>query len=162
MPTGLFIVGSSAGSIRNLMTCNWVMQVATDPKSVATAVEVGSVTRRLIGDGGGFSVSILARRDRALVRRFVKPVDDVVLDATGAVVSMRGEPAFEVGGQLPVLASAIGWLACTVRQTVDVGSHVVFIGEVVAAGEGDGERAHGNDDPAEVLRMEDTRMSYGG
>ena len=45
LPTGLFVVGSRAGDRRNLMTCNWVMQVATSPKLVAVAVESGSVTR---------------------------------------------------------------------------------------------------------------------
>ena len=52
MPTGLFVVGSRAGDRRNLMTCNWVMQVATAPKLVAVAVERGSVTRELIEAGG--------------------------------------------------------------------------------------------------------------
>ena len=41
MPTGLFVVGSRAGDRRNLMTCNWVMQVATSPKLVAVSVERG-------------------------------------------------------------------------------------------------------------------------
>ena len=44
LPTGLFVVGSRAGDRRNLMTANWVMQVATAPKLVAVAVERGSVT----------------------------------------------------------------------------------------------------------------------
>jgi len=29
MPTGLYLVGSRAGDQANLMTANWVMQVAT-------------------------------------------------------------------------------------------------------------------------------------
>lgn len=83
MPTGLFVVGSRAGDRRNLMTCNWVMQVATSPKLVAAAVESDSVTRDLIERGGAFSVSLLARSDRSLVRRFVKPVRDVETDERG-------------------------------------------------------------------------------
>jgi flavin reductase (DIM6/NTAB) family NADH-FMN oxidoreductase RutF len=42
-----------------------------------------------------------------------------------------------------------------VRQTVDVGNHSLFIGEVVDAG-------FQADEATEVLRMEDTRMNYGG
>ena len=41
------------------------------------------------------------------------------------------------------------------RSTVDVGSHTLFVGEVVDAG------FQKNEDTA-VLRMEDTRMNYGG
>jgi flavin reductase (DIM6/NTAB) family NADH-FMN oxidoreductase RutF len=42
-----------------------------------------------------------------------------------------------------------------VRQAVDLGAHTLFVGEVVNAGFQAAE-----DTP--VLRMEDTRMNYGG
>ncbi len=116
LPTGLFVVGSRAGAQRNMMTCNWVMQVATAPKLVAVAVEQGSVTRRLIEQGGSFSVSVLPRSARAVVRRFVKPTDSIELDGAGSAVSLQGEPVREVAGGLPCLAVARGWLACDVRH----------------------------------------------
>ena len=40
-------------------------------------------------------------------------------------------------------------------STVDAGSHSLFLGEIVDA-------AFQKDEDAPVLRMEDTRMSYGG
>jgi flavin reductase (DIM6/NTAB) family NADH-FMN oxidoreductase RutF len=167
LPTGLFVVGSRAGERVNLMTANWVMQVAISPKLVAVSVERGAETRRLIEEGGGFSVSVLAREDRPLVRRFVKPVETVTRDATGEVTSMQGQPVVSVAGGLPRLDAALGWLACALRQTctwehvpsgdAEEPSHVLFVGEVVDAGErGDGAAEQ------PVLRMEDTRMSYGG
>lgn len=165
MPTGLFVVGSRARDRSNLMTANLVVQVATTPKLVAVAVEAGSVTRGLIEDGGAFSVSILARADRALVRHFVKPVGKVARDAAGAVTGMQGAPVHEVAGGLPVLTAAAGWLACSLRSVSDPGetagapaSHVLCIGEVVDAGEA--AAPDGGWEP--VLRMEDTRMHYGG
>ena len=171
MPTGLFVVGSRAGERRNLMTCNWVMQVATTPKLVAVAVEAGSLTRDLVEQGGTFSVSLLARSERSLVRKFVKPVRDVTLDGGGVAVAMQGEPVVEVVGGLPCLAASVAWLACRVRTVdtwdglVDDGdagvaaSHVLVVGEVVAVGGSD--RLGGSADDA-VLSMDDTRMSYGG
>jgi len=166
LPTGLFVVGSRSGDRRNLMTCNWVLQVATSPRLVAVGLESGSVTRGLVEEGGSFSVSLLARSERGLVRRFVKPVRDVGLDDRGAAATMQGEPVVEVAGGLPVLAAALGWLACDVRsvQTWDdaagPASHVLVIGEVTAAGESDRLGAAGPDDA--VLTMGDTRMNYGG
>ena len=167
MPTGLFVVGSRSGADRNLMTCNWVMQVATSPTLVAVGVESGSVTRGLIESGGSFSVSLLARSERALVRRFVKAVRDVEVDATGAAVALQGEPVVEVAGGLPVLSAAVAWVACSVRSVLDwdggdragAGSHVLVVGEVVDVGATD--RLGGDGDDA-VLSMGDTRMSYGG
>ncbi len=171
LPTGLFVLGSRAGAERNMMTCNWVMQVATTPKLVAVAVEHGSVTRRLVEDGGGFAVSVLPRSARAVVRRFVKPADSVVLDPDGRAVTIQGEPVREVTGGFPCLTVARSWLACEVRHLLRwdgdppdaVASHVLFIGEVVDVGESGPEG--GDPAPADesgVLRMEDTRMNYGG
>ncbi len=170
LPTGLFVVGSRAGDRRNLMTCNWVMQIATRPKLVAVSVERDSVTRGLIEAGGGFSVSVLSRADRALVRRFVKPVDTVdavELDARGVATSLKGEPVFEVAGGRPCLVSAVGWLSCDVQRVCSwdgdapegAASHVLIVGEVVDVGELPTESASVH---AGVLRMEDTRMNYGG
>ena len=168
LPTGLFVIGSRAGERRNLMTGNWVMQVAIVPKLVAVSVERGSVTSGLIGEGGGFSVSVLDQADRALVRRFVKPVEAIETDGDGVAVSMQGVPVREVEGGLPCLDSAVSWLSCRVRHTGDWGaegdappvSHVLFVGEVVDAGEAPGvdpDRGYPG-----ILRMEDTRMNYGG
>lgn len=182
MPTGLFVVGSRSGDERNLMTANLVVQVATTPKLVAVAVEAGSATERLVQEGGGFSISILARADRAVVRRFVKPVIEVEVDGAGVATAMQGQPVVEVAGGRPVLASAVGWLSCDLRTTVDaidgpgsvepvLLSHTLFLGEVVDVGEAEpGPTGAGTDggtepEPAgttEVLRMEDTRMNYGG
>ena len=158
MPTGLYILGSRSGERRNLMTCNWVVQMATSPKMVATGVEREAVTAGLIAEGGSFSVSILARDDRSLVRKFVKPVDDVVVGDDGVATTMQGVKVIERGGGLPVVASSTGWLACGLRHTLELGSHTLFVGEVLDAGG----TATGRDDHPEVLRMEDTRMNYGG
>ena len=57
---------------------------------------------------------------------------------------------------VPVLATAVGWIDCTVSQVVDLGSHAWVVGDVVAAGFGD----RGED--VAVLTMADTRMNYGG
>src|SRR5437588_10216123 len=74
MPSGLFVIGSRAGDRRNGMTANWVTQVATDPKQVAVSVEKEAFTHELISEGRVFSVNVIDREDRAIVRRFTKPV----------------------------------------------------------------------------------------
>ena len=45
---------------------------------------------------------------------------------------------------------------CAVRHRLELGSHVLFVGEVVAVGGPAGTAL------PSVLRMEDTRMNYGG
>jgi flavin reductase (DIM6/NTAB) family NADH-FMN oxidoreductase RutF len=153
MPTGLFVIGSRAGDEVNLMTANLVVQVCIEPKLVAVALERESVTMRLARDGGAFTVSLLPRTERAVVRHFVKPVVDVERSADGPVVAMAGHAVTEVGASgLPVLASSVGYLYCPLTRIEELGSHNLCIGEVVEVG----------GEPADVLRMEDTRMHYGG
>ena len=152
MPTGLYLIGSRAGAEVNLMTANLVVQVATEPKLVAVAIEREALTMRLVRDGGAFSISLLPRTERAVVRHFVKPVVEVERSGN-AVVAMSGHGVNEVGPEkLPVLATAVGYLYCPLTRTEELGSHVLCIGEVVEVG----------GEPSEVLRMEDTRMHYGG
>ncbi len=171
LPTGLYVVGSRSGDRCNLMTCSWVMQVATAPRLVAVGIEADAVTRMLVEEGGRFTVSLLARADRAVVRRFVKPVRDVERDDTGALTAMQGEPVVEVAGGLPVLARAAAWVACDVRTVADgavlaggagPASHVLAVGEVVAVGASATFDSLGDGSDAGILSMDDTRMSYGG
>ena len=152
MPTGLYVIGSRAGDEVNLMTANLVVQVCIEPKLVAVAIERDAMTLRLVRNGSAFSVSILPRTERAVVRHFVKPVADVERSGD-TVVAMSGHDVNEVGPQnLPVLASAVGYVLPARRTPKSLGSHVLCIGEVVEVG----------GEPSEVLRMEDTRMHYGG
>ncbi len=155
LPSGLYLVGSRYRDEVNLMTANLVIQVCLQPKLVAVALERESRTAGLVSRGGGFAISLLRRSDRDVVRRFVKPVaeDKVVRDADGAVTSMAGHDVTEAGAaRLPVLRSAAGYLVCSQARLEDLGSHALCIGEVTDVG----------GEPGEVLRMEDTRMHYGG
>jgi flavin reductase (DIM6/NTAB) family NADH-FMN oxidoreductase RutF len=76
LPSGLYLLGSRAGDRRNLMTLNWATQLSFDPKLVGVSVEAGALTHRLVDEGGVFALSLLAREDRAVVRKFVKPAQE--------------------------------------------------------------------------------------
>jgi flavin reductase (DIM6/NTAB) family NADH-FMN oxidoreductase RutF len=153
MPTGLYLIGSRAGNEANLMTANLVVQVCIEPKLVAVAIERDALTMRLVREGGAFSVSLLPRTERAVVRHFVKPVVEVERSDDDAVLTLSGHAVDEVGPErLPVLASAVGYLYCALTSAEELGSHVLCVGEVVEVG----------GEPSDVLRMEDTRMHYGG
>ena len=155
LPTGLYLIGSRHGDEVNLMTANLVVQVCMEPKLVGVAVESRARTARLVEAGRGFTVSLLERGDRDVVRRFVKPVEDedVARGPHGAVLALSGQPIAEVGpGKRPILASAAGYLDCRLTSTIHLGSHIFCIGAVTEVG----------GEPVDVLRMEDTRMHYGG
>jgi flavin reductase (DIM6/NTAB) family NADH-FMN oxidoreductase RutF len=55
----------------------------------------------------------------------------------------------------PILDQAVAYLDCEVRHAVELGEHTLFLGEIVDC-------AFQLDEDTPVLRMEDTRMNYGG
>ena len=150
MPSGLYVVGSRSGIKRNLMTLNWCTQVSFEPKLIGIGVEQHALTHELIAAGGSFSINLIARDDRAIVRKFTKPVE-VDTDA----MTLNGFGFHDGVTGAPLLTQALGYLDCEVRQAVELGNHTFFIGEVVDA-------AFQLDEDTEILRMEDTRMNYGG
>lgn len=170
LPTGLYVLGSGAGPRRNLMTISWVTQVATEPKLVAVSIESSSVTAALVAESGTFALSLLPRQQRAVVRKFAKPVLDAVVDEEQRQGTMNGEEVHLVRTGDPVLAQCAAWLECVVRHRVVLGSHNLFVGEVTDCGLGAPSLRSSGDTvadeearaPGEVLRMEDTRMNYGG
>ena len=151
VPSGLYVIGSTdRGERRNGMTANWVMQLSFDPKWMGVSVEQEALTHELIDASGCFSLSIIDREDRAIVRKFTKPVD-VDLGAK----TLNGVPYVERVTGAPILAQAIAFADCEVRERMTAGDHTLFAGEVMDAG-------FLKDEDSAVLRMEDTRMEYGG
>ena len=103
----------------------------------------------LLVAGGVFAVSIVARDDRAIVRKFTKPVEH---DADAR--TLNGFPYRNAVTGAPVLEQAVAYLDCEVRQHLDLGGHTLFVGEVVDAAI--------NRADATPASMRDTRMKYGG
>ncbi|CAN5501084.1 hypothetical protein BH18ACT1_BH18ACT1_05830 [soil metagenome] len=152
LPYGLYVVGSRAGERRNGMTLNWATQVSFEPKLLGIGVEKTALTHELITEGRVFSLCTVDREDRAIVRKFTKPVE-VDLEAR----TLNGFAFTDGLSGAPIRDAAPAWVECEVREGVDCGGHTFFIGEVVDAG-----FRPGTAEDTPVLRMEDTRMSYGG
>ena len=128
------------------------------------------MTHDLLDEGGVFALSLLPRSQRAIVRRFAKPVTESFVDDATGVGTMQGEPVHTAATGAPILDVAVSWLDCEVRHVLALGSHSCFVGEVVDCGRarpgGAPDRSSsgpGAADPdSSPLRMEDTRMNYGG
>jgi flavin reductase (DIM6/NTAB) family NADH-FMN oxidoreductase RutF len=151
MPAGLYVIGSTdRGERRNGMTANWVSQIGFDPKWVGVGIDREAVTHELVEAGGCFSVCLIDVEDRAIVRKFTKPVD-VDLGAR----TLNGFPYVERVTGAPILEQSVAFLDCEVRERVAAGSHTLFVGEVAEAG-------FLKDEETPVLSMSDTRMNYGG
>ncbi|MFM7535136.1 MAG: flavin reductase family protein [Acidimicrobiales bacterium] len=151
VPSGLYVIGSTdRAERRNGMALNWLTQVSFDPKLVAIGVETDALTHELIESSGVFSVCFVDREDRAIIRKFTKPVA-VDLEAR----TLNGFGYHERATGAPVLDLSASFLDCAVRSAPRFGNHTLFVGEVVDCG-------FLKPEGTPVLRMEDTRMNYGG
>ena len=147
IPNALALVGSRAGDERNAMTTSWITQLSMEPVLIGVGVDNSAVTHRLIHDGGSFTVNLWDADDTRVFVKFSKPAVD-----EGATLNGRAVRAATTGA--PVFEEAVAWVDCEVRHELDLGSHTLFVGEVVDAGIAD--------DEARPASMSDTRMKYGG
>ena len=129
------------------MTTSWITQLSMEPVLVGVGVDNSAVTHRLITEGGSFTVNLWSPEDTRVFVKFSKPANREGSELNGRAVRQ------EVTGA-PVFEDAIAWMDCAVRQSIDLGTHTLFVGEVVAAGI--------NDDDQRAAAMSDTRMKYGG
>lgn len=149
IPNTLCLIGSRSGDDWNGMTQSWVSQVAMSPVLIAISVDANAVTNRLIRDGSAFSVNLWDQTDTRVFVKFSKPAIK-----EGDFLNKR--PIREGVTGVPVFTEAVAYIECTVSQTIELGSHDLFIGEVVDAG------FHDDREGTPVASMSDTRMKYGG
>jgi flavin reductase (DIM6/NTAB) family NADH-FMN oxidoreductase RutF len=140
-------VGSRSGGQRNAMTTSWVTQLAMEPVLIGIGVDNTAVTHRLITEGGSFTVNLWSSADTKVFVKFSKPAAD-----DGA--SLNGRPVRAATTGAPVFDEALAWIDCEVRHSLDLGTHTLFVGEVVDVGLAD--------DVARAAALSDTKMKYGG
>ena len=147
IPTALALIGSRSGDERNAMTASWITQLSMEPVLIGVGVENEAVTHRLISEGGCFTVNLWDSGDTRVFVKFSKPaVDD------GTTLNGRAVRAATTGA--PVFEEALAWMDCEVRHHIDLGTHTLFVGEIVDAGI--------QNDDVRPASMSDTRMKYGG
>ncbi len=146
-PNALALVGSRSGDERNAMTTSWITQLSMEPVLIGVGVDNDAVTHRLISTGGCFSVNLWDSADTRVFVKFSKPAND---DGT----TLNGRPVRSALTGAPVFDEALAWMDCEVRHTLNLGSHTLFVGEVVDAAIRNAE--------ARPASMSDTRMKYGG
>ncbi len=147
IPNALALVGSRAGDERNAMTTSWITQLSMDPVLIGIGVDNTSVTHRLIAAGGSFTVNLWDAEDTRVFVKFSKPAAD---DGS----TLNGRPVRAATTGAPVFDEALAWMDCAVRHQFDLGTHTLFVGEIVDAAINNGE--------SRPASMNDTRMKYGG
>ncbi len=125
---GLYIVGSRKGDKINAQIANTVIQVCSEPPTIAVTINKGNLTHEFIKDSKVFAVSVLCQ--------------DAPLSLIGSFGFKSGRDSNKFDGvdyklgetRAPiVLEHTVADMEAKVVNEVDVGTHTMFIGELVAA-----------------------------
>ena len=125
---GMYVVSSRRGEQPNGQIANTVFQVTAEPPTVAVSINKQNLTHEFIRESGVFSVSVLSQEaPLGFIGRFgFKSGRDIAkFDGTLYKAGMTGVPI--------VLEHTLAYLEVEVLDSLDVGTHTVFIGKVVAA-----------------------------
>lgn len=127
---GLYVATSKKGDRFNGQVCNTVFQITSDPQRVAVALNTGNLTNEFVKDSGLITVSILGKGNLDDISRFGYQSGHKVDKFEGYSF---GESATN---GCPVLLNATAYLDLKVdpEMVVEVGTHTLFIGEVVDGG----------------------------
>lgn len=123
---GLYIVGSIKGGRPNAQVCNTVFQLTSAPMRIALGINKNNLTNEYIKSSGVLSVCVLGRNGHDMVRKFGFK--------SGRDINKFENVKYSAGKlEVPVIDDCISYLECRVVPdlTVDVGTHTLFIAEIV-------------------------------
>lgn len=123
---GLYIVSSGDKNLGGGFISNTFFQVTSEPPKFASCCNKDNHTAQLIQKTGAFSVSVIHQETSAdIIGRFGYKSGSDFNKMEGMQVKY-GETGVPI-----VLNDTIAVLECKVVQTIDVGTHWMFIGELI-------------------------------
>ena len=130
MSYGVYVTTSLDGDKPVGCITNSIMQITSQPATVAVSVNHDNYTNGCIERSGKFAFSILAEgSDPGLIGRFGFQ--------SGRDVNKFAGLAYETAGGVPVLRDGCGYVVCKVIGKMETATHTVFLGEVIEAEAGD-------------------------
>ena len=123
---GLFVVTAREADKDNGCIINTAIQAASEPNQLSICINKANYTHDMIQRTGAFTVSVISQQaDFALFKYFGFQSGREVNKFENATKCARGE-----NGIYYITEGTNAYLSVKVNQTVDLGSHSMFIGEV--------------------------------
>jgi len=125
---GLYVVSSKKGDKFNGQIANTVFQITSEPPTIAVSINKKNLTHEFIKESKVFTASVLCQdTPLSFIGHFgFKSGRDI--DKLEGIDYKIGETQAPV-----VIDNAVAYLEAKVTQEVDIGTHTIFIGELVNA-----------------------------
>lgn len=114
--TGVTVISTDVDGDYHGMTANGFMSISLDPALVAISIGERAQTLKLIQESKRFGVSILAKEQLDISKRFA------------GQVNVEEPFQFDVSNGFPVVAGALVQIICRVEQEITAGDHTIFLG----------------------------------
>lgn len=123
---GMYVVSTIENGKMNGYLGNTAMQISAEPNMVAVACSKNNYTAKMIESSQLFSISILNKK---LSKETIKTFGYT----SGKDADKFADAKYTLGDTgCPILLNdTSAWVECKVVNTFDVGTHLVFVGEVV-------------------------------
>ncbi len=125
---GVYVISSWDEGRPTGCTANSVMQITSEPATVAVSINHDNYTNGCISRSGRFAVSVLSETsDPSIIGTFGFQ--------SGKTVNKFDSVEYEQKANLPVVKDSCAWIVCEVIDRMETATHTVFLGKVVDADE---------------------------
>ena len=131
VPAAVTIITARHGALRNGLTATAVTSVSAEPPQLLVCVNRQASAEPLIDGAGRFAVNILTPAHEDAARRFAQSKLSAEERFAGSWIDLPSG--------VPALADALAVFDCRVVQQSRLGTHSLFIGEVLEIATGAGE-----------------------
>ena len=130
--SGVTIVTAAHKNEQHGMTVSSFASVSLDPPLLMVALQKTTRTSRIVSRARAFGVTILSANQKEISERFAGWSDDSNNRLEGIETEILNTGA-------PLIKGGLAYFDCRLRQTVDAGTSIIYIGEVVAARQFEGQ-----------------------
>ncbi|HWS01635.1 MAG TPA: flavin reductase [Prolixibacteraceae bacterium] len=125
---GLYLVSAKYQDIKAGYIANTVFQVTARPPKFGISCNKDNFSAEIIKKSGAFAFSVLGEQASTGL------IGDFGYRSSREIDKFRGVNYFigETGSPI-ITDSSLAWFDCKITETIDVGSHLLFIGEAIAS-----------------------------
>ena len=126
IPSGVYILTVTHGDRSTAALVSWAQQAAFAPPAVTIAMAKDRFARKLIDAGGTFALSILAKGDTGLMKKYARGIPEGEDPFAGIAIAQTPRGAV-------YLTDSLAWLECRLLKTCDFGGdHDIYVAEITA------------------------------
>jgi flavin reductase (DIM6/NTAB) family NADH-FMN oxidoreductase RutF/rubredoxin len=125
---GMYIVSSKGGEKFNGQIANTVFQITAEPPTIAISINKQNLTHKFIEESKIFTISILSKETP------IKFIGDFGFKSGKEVDKFKNvEHKISSNGMPIVTENTIGYVEAKVVNSLDMGTHTIFVGVIVDA-----------------------------